>query len=350
MNYFDENILQKNDFTRIDNSNVKRQLVFTSENDITTLEDYYKNHIDSQSKTYSNTSKKSHDKRQRDVPNAPEEVDSRKAKRFIQSAVKMGQRVETITNGNHSLRHENVRASASEARSEDRIRNTDETERIREKRDNNPYQRKLDEVEDKDRQDRRSTQRDVQEETNRSWIAAGKTRKDGDTVNGDAMEESGGNPGKNPYQHRRVEERETRLLDNGAQKIGRLDRVEEKSASMETSGKPAKRLGIKANGNGRRDRHENEENPTTRRDRKKEGEDKDKNKEGTMFLNKNKEPGSKEATVSLDNAEEGRFAVNEEGKLPTNDEQRKAASTERRYDPEEARKLRVNSKCLQIFL
>ncbi|XP_029162031.1 nuclear speckle splicing regulatory protein 1-like [Nylanderia fulva] len=334
INYLDESILQEDDSPRVDNTtNVKPQLVFTTENDTATLEDHYRNHINSRSRTYSNTWKKLHDRRQRNILNAPEEVDSRKAKRF-----EMGQRAGIATdqseanNNNDSLRHKNARTPASEARSaEDHIRNTGaETEKIREERDNNPYQRKLDEVEDKDRQDRRSTQRDVQEETNRSWIVAGKTRKDEDTA-----EESSENSGENPYQHRR----ETRLLDNG--KIGRLDRFEERSPSTETSGNPAKRP---EEGN----RHENEENPTAR-GRKKEGEDKDK-KEGTMLLNKNKESGSRKATVSLDNAKEGRLAVNEEGKLPTNGEQRKAASTERRYDPEEAGKWRVNSKCLQIFL
>ncbi|KMQ92050.1 leucine-rich repeat-containing protein, partial [Lasius niger] len=341
INYSNESTLQKDDFTRIDNvNNAGLQLVSTNENDIATLEDHYKSHIGSRSKTYSSTSTKLHDKRQRNVSNASGEVDSRKAKRLIQSAIEMGHRA-NHSHGNHSLRREDTRASASGARSVDRIRNADvETGRIREKRDNNPYQRGLGEVEDKDRRDRRSTQRDVQEETNRSWIAAGKTRKDEDTENGDTVEESSGNPGKNPYQHRRVEERETRLLDNAAQKIGRLDRVEEKSVSIETSRKPAKRPEVKRDGNGRRNRHENEESPTTRRDRKKEGEDKDEEEE-TMVLNKNKEPGSKKATVSPDDTKEGRFAVNEEGKLPTNDEQPKAASTERRYDPEEARKWRI---------
>ncbi|EFN69741.1 hypothetical protein EAG_12987 [Camponotus floridanus] len=274
------------------------------------------------------------------------EDNSTKAKRFIQSAMEIDHHIGTANdqskaNGNHSLRREKTRVSAGGTRSEDRTRNTGmETERIREKRDNNPYQHRLGEVEDKDRQDRRSAQRDVQEEANRSWIAVGKTRKDGDTENGNTVEESSGNPGKNPYQQRRWEERETRLLDNRTKKIDRLDRVEEKSTSIETS-KPTKRSEVKQDGNDR-NRHENEEKPTTRRDRKEEGKDKDK-REGTMLLNKNKEPGTKKATVSLDDAEEGRFVVNEEGKLPANDEQRKAASAEKRYDLEEARKWRINN-------
>lgn len=353
MNYSSENTLQKNDFTRIDNiNNAKLQLVSPSENGITTLEDHYKNHIGSQPKTYSNTWTKLHDKRQYNVLNTLEEVDWRKAKHLIQSAIEIDHHTGIVNdqsepNGNHSLRREKTRVSAGGTRSEDRTRNT-ETERIREKRDNNPYQHRLGEVEDKDRQDRRSAQRDVQEEANRSWIAAGKTRKDGDTENGNTVEESSGNPGKNPYQHRRWEERETRLLDNGTKKIGRLDRVEEKSTSIETS-KPTKRSEVKQDRNDR-NRDENEEKPTIRRDRKKEGKDMDKKGE-MMLLNKNKEPESKKATVSLDDAKEERFAVNEEGKLPANDEQRKAAPTEKKYNLEEPRKWRINSKVFtDIFL
>lgn len=350
MNYSNENTLQRNDFTRIDNvNNARLQLVST--NGLTTLENHYKSHIGFQSKTCSNTWTKLHNKCH-NVLNTSGEDDPTKAKRFIQSAMEIDHHIGTAndqskTNGNHSLRREKTRVSAGGIRSEDRTRNTGmETERIREKRDNNPYQHRLGEVEDKDRQDRRSAQRDVQEEANRSWIAVGKTRKDGDTENGNTVEESSGNPGKNPYQQRRWEERETRLLDNRTKKIDRLDRVEEKSASIETS-KPSKRSEVKQDGSDR-NRHENEEKPATRRDRKEEGKDKDK-REGTMLLNKNKEPGTKKATVSLDDTEEGRFAVNEEGKLPANDEQRKAASAEKRYDLEEARKWRINSKCRRTF-
>lgn len=352
MNYSNENTLQKNDFIRIDNiNNAGLQLVPTTENGITTLEDHYKSHIGSQSKTYPNTSTKLHDKRQDNVLNTSGEVDPRKAEHLIQSAIEMGHGTGTANdqseaNGNPSSRHEKTGVLTGGARSEDHTKNTDtETGRIRERRENNPYQHRLGEVEDKDRQDRRLTQRDMQEEANRSWIAAGKTRKDGSTKNGNTVEESSGNPDKNPY-HRR-EERETRLLDNGTKKIGRLDRIEGKSISIETS-RPTKRPEVKQDGNDR-NRHENEENPTIHRDRKTEGKDKDR-KEGAMLLNKNKEPGSKKATVSLDDAKEGPFAVNEEGKLPTNDEQRKAASTEKRYNLEEARKWGVNSKCPQTFL
>ncbi|XP_072767279.1 uncharacterized protein [Anoplolepis gracilipes] len=344
INYSNENTLQKSDVTRVDNiNNARLQLISINENDIPTLEDHYKkSHIDSQSKIYPNTLKL-HDKRQHNVLDTLGEIDSRKAKRLIQSTIEMGHRTgitKDQSNGNHSHRHEETRVSAGEARSENRTRNTDtETGRIREKRDNNPYQHKLGEIEDKDRQDCNSTQRDVQEKTDRSWIVAGKTRKDGDMENRSTVEESSENPGKNPYQHRRGKEHETRLLDNGTKKIGRLDRVEEKSTSIETS-KPTKRPEIKQGGN-RRNRHENEENPIIHQDRKK-GEDKDK-KEETM-LNKNKEAESKKTAVLLDEAEEGRFVVNEEGKLSTNDEQRKVASIKKRYDLEEARKwLTVNN-------
>ncbi|KAL6434296.1 hypothetical protein ACFW04_006020 [Cataglyphis niger] len=301
--------------------------------------------------TYPSTTTKLHDKHQDNVLNALGEVDPKKSKRLIQSTIGKGLGTGTANdqseaNGNPSSRREKTRVSTSGARSEDYTKNIDtETARIREKRDNNPNQHRLGEVEDKDRQDRRLTQRDMQEEANRPRIAAGKTRKDGGTKNGNTVEESNGNPDKNPY-HRR-EERETRLLDNKTKKIGRLDRVEEKSISIETS-RPTKRSEVKPDGN-ERDRDENEENPTTRRDRKTEAKDKDE-KEGTILLNKNKEPGNKKVTVSLDDAKEGRFAVNEEGKLSTNNKQRKAVSTEKRYDLEEARKWKVNSKCPQTFL
>lgn len=352
MNHSSENTLQKNNFTRIDNiNNARLQLVSPSENGIATLEDHYKNHIGSQPKTYSNTWIKLHDKRQLNVLNSLGEVNSGKATHLIQSTIEINHHTgiandQSKANGNHS--REKTRVSAGGTRSEDRARNT-VTERIREKRDNNPYQHRLGEVEDKDRQDRRSAQRDVQEEANRSWIAAGKTRKDGDTENGNTMEENSGNPGKNPYQHRCWEERETRLLDNGTKKFGRLDRVEEKSTLIKTS-KPTKRSEVKQDRHDR-NRDENEEKPTIRRDREEEGKDKDK-KGGMMLLNKNKESGSKKTMVSLDDAKEGRFAVNEEGKLPANDEQRKAAPTEKRYDLEEPRRWRINSKvfCYGHFL
>lgn len=75
------------------------------------------------------------------------------------------------------------------------------------------------------------------------------------------------NPGENPYQQRRGEERETRLPDSSAEKIDRLGRVEEKSVTMEISRKPAKRL--ERDEHGRRDRRENEGNSVARGDRKK---------------------------------------------------------------------------------
>jgi len=76
------------------------------------------------------------------------------------------------------------------------------------------------------------------------------------------------NPGKNPYQHRRGEERETRSPDNSAEKINRLDRVEEKNVTIEISSKLAKRL--ERDEHDRFDRHENEENLVAHEDRKEE--------------------------------------------------------------------------------
>ena len=68
-----------------------------------------------------------------------------------------------------SLWRGKTETSAGGARSDDGTRNTDKVaERIREKRDNNPHQPEVGEVEDKNQQDRYSAQRDVQEETNRS--------------------------------------------------------------------------------------------------------------------------------------------------------------------------------------
>lgn len=242
--------------------------------------------------------------------------------------------------------------SAGGARSDGGARNTGIlAERIREERDNNPYRRERGEVEDKDRQDRhRSTRRDVEEEANRSWIVAGKRSRGGDAMEDAMAEEKAGergNPARVPYQYPRGRERETRSTDKNAG-IGRSDRVEEKSAPIELS-KPAKRLELERDGNGRRDRHENEEQqPSTRRDRKKARTDKNE-EEGTSSLSENKQTraGSRRTMNSLDDAEKGRFVVNEEEKLPASDERRRDASNDGRYNPEEVKKWRVsNSMCV----
>lgn len=142
------------------------------------------------------------------------------------------------------------------------------------------------------------------------------------------------NPGKNPYQQRRGEERETRLPDNSAEKIDRLGRVEEKSVTMEISRKPPKRL--ERDEHGRRDRREKEGYPVARGDRKKE---RDKDAEvGTPLLSKNKRPGSERTLDSAGDAEKGRSILNEEGKLPASDRKRKGASTDGGSGLEEARK------------
>ncbi|KAL6263690.1 hypothetical protein P5V15_003778 [Pogonomyrmex californicus] len=230
------------------------------------------------------------------------------------------------TNGSRSLWHEKTKTSAGEARRDDGTRNTDTVaERIREIRDNNPHQRELGEVADKSQQDRRSAQRDAQEEANRSRIAVEKGRGDRDRENVMAAEEEGEkekkesgerrNPGKNPYQQRYGEERETRLRrDNSGKKIGRLDRIEEKNVTVER--KPAKRFERES---GRRDRRENEESSVAHRDRR-------KGEEADTVLSKNKRLGSEKTLDSLGDAEKGRSTVNEEGKRPADSGKREDSS------------------------
>ncbi|KYM97300.1 hypothetical protein ALC62_12033 [Cyphomyrmex costatus] len=218
----------------------------------------------------------------------------------------------TSIGSSRSLRRgKTERWSAGGARSDGGTRNTDKVvERIREKRDNNPHQHEVGEVEDKNQQDRRSAQRDVQEETNRSSIGRKVHR----------------NPGKNPYQQRRGEERETRLPDNGAGKIDRLDRVEEKSVTIKISRKPAKRL--EPDEHDRFDRHGNEENLVAHGDRK-------------------EEEGDKDETALAGDAEEGHSALNEEGKLPTT-ESAKVRQPMVKTILGEARKRAANAKSPKI--
>ncbi|XP_077258083.1 uncharacterized protein LOC143895115 [Temnothorax americanus] len=305
-------------------------------------------------KTNQYTSTKAFDKSQRNVPGASREVDPKRIGRPIGSGIETNRRDGFIdedlseANGIRSLGREKTEMSAGGARSDDGTRNTDTlAERIREKRDNNPHQRELGEVEDKNQQDRGSAQRDVQEETNRSQIAAEKRRGDRDTEDAMAMEEDGrkeksgerGNPGENPYQQCRGEEREKRLSDNGAEKIDRLDRVEEKNVATEIPGKLAKSLEHELEDErGRRDRRESEENPVARGDRKKKKGDKDDEQADRVRLSKNKGSGSKRTTDSAGDAKKERSAVNEEGKLPASNGKRKGASTDERSDPGEARK------------
>ncbi|XP_028050908.1 DEAD-box ATP-dependent RNA helicase 42 [Monomorium pharaonis] len=337
----------------------------------TIFENCYGYHIDSRMRTSSSKSTKTCDNRQRDIEVASREVDSTRIGRPIGSGIETGHRCDEIidedlsseANGSRSLGRGKTETSAGGARSDDGTRNTDTVaERIREKRDNNPHQRELEgEVEDKNRQDRRSAQRDVQEETNRSQIAAEKRRAGRDT--GDAMaaavaaveEKKEGekkvegdgerrNPGENPYQQCRGKERETRLSDSNAEKIDRLDRVEERSVRMETSRKPAKRL--ERDEHGRRDQRENEKNPAARQNRKKEERDKDGEADATP-LSKSKDPASKRTTDSPGDAEKGRSALNEEGKLPVSNRRHKEASTERGSGSKETGE-RTAGKCTLI--
>lgn len=358
VDYSNKTAPQERDFADIHNyDNAELQLI-TANQDVTRtmFENCYKNYIKSQMKTNLNTLTKAFDKRRRNIPDTLREVDVKRTEQLIGSGIAANRGDGFIdedlseVNGICSLWRGKTEMSTGRARSDDGTRNTDTVaERIREKRDNNPHQRELGEVEDKNQQDRRPAQRDVQEETNRSHIAAKKRREGRDME--DAMtkkeeekrEKSGEreNPGKNPYQQCRGEERETRLSDNSIEKIDRLDRVEEKNVTMETSRKLAKRIGDE---HGRYDRHENEENPVARRDRKKEGRDKDKQADTMLPVSKNKRPESKRTMNSVGDAEKGCSVVNEEGKLPAGNGKRKGASTDRGNDLEEARK-RTASKC-----
>lgn len=361
-NYSNKSALQEKTFARIHNCDNTQLRLITNQNDIrTTFENInYKNHINPQMKINLNTSTKAFDKHQHNIPDISKEVDMK----IIGCPNGLG--IETNrfdgfidkdlseANGIRSLRRGKTETSAGGARSDDGTRNTDTVaERIREKRDNNPHQRELCEVEDKNRQDRRSAQRDVQEETNRSQIAAEKRRGGSDTKNTIVAKEKEerkdkngerGNPGKNPYQQRRGEECETQLSDNSAEKIDRLDRVEEKNVTMEISRKLAKRLEHELKDE--HDRHENRENLVAHRDRKKEERDKD-GQADTVRLSKNKGSRSKRTTNSTGDAEKGHSTINEEGKLPVSNGKRKGLSTNEENDLTETRKRTASTYILK---
>ncbi|XP_067205215.1 uncharacterized protein [Linepithema humile] len=262
------------------------RLISANKNDVSILlcERQCENRADFQMKTNPSSSSGARDMRQRDVSLVPAEVSAREIERPAGSVREAGHRRgigredPSEANGDRSLRRGKTEASAGGARSDGGAKNTDTlAERIRERRDNNPYRRELGEIGDKDRQDRRSAQRDVQEEgASGSRIAAGKS--DGDTGDVKTKENGAVRGDPRPYQRGRREERGTRLSDNGAEKIGRSDRAEQKSASTEISRNPAKRLAVQRDG----DRRENEEKPVAREDKKKAGSDKD---EGTTLLN-----------------------------------------------------------------
>lgn len=362
VNYFNKSAPQKRTFTGIHNCDNTELRLITNQNDTRTIfENCYKNHIDSQMKINLNTSTKAFDKHQHNIPDVSKEVDMKIIGRPNGSGIETNRLDGFIdkdlseANGIRSLRRGKTETSAGGARSDDGTRNTDTmAERIREKRDNNPHQRELCEVEDKNRQDRRSAQRDVQEETNRSQIAAEKRRGGSDTKNTivakkeeERKDKNGerGNPGKNPYQQRRGEERETQLSDNSTEKIDRLDRVEEKkNVTMEISRKLAKRLEHELEDE--HGRHENRENPVAHRDRKKEEKDKD-GQVDTVRLSKNKGSRSKRTTDSTGDAEKGHSTINEEGKLPASNGKRKGVSTNEGNNPTETRKRTASTYILK---
>lgn len=351
VNYSNQSAPQKKTFAGIHNCDNTELRLITNQNDVcTTFDNCCKNHIDSQMKINLNTSTKAFDKHRRNNPDDLKEVDVKIIGRPNGSGVETNRLDGFIdkdlseTNGIRLLRRGKTETSAGGARSDDGTRNTDTVaERIREKRDNNPHQRELGEVEDKNQQDRRSAQRDVQEETNRSQIATEKRRGGSDTKNTIVTKEEEerkdkngerGNPGKNPYQQRRGEERETQLSDNSAEKIDRLDRVEEKNVTMEISRKLAKRHEYELEDE--HGRHENREKPVTHRDRKKGERDKD-GQADTARLSKNKGSRSKRTTDSTGDAEKG-HSINEERKLPASNGKRKDMSTNEENHPTETRK------------
>lgn len=325
----------------------------TSQDDTRTIfENCHENYIDSQMETNLNTSTKAFDN-QRDTPNASTEVDLKRIGRPTGSDIETNRRDgfidEDLSKANNirSLRRGKTETSAGGARSDDGTRNTDlAAERIREKRDNNPHQRELGEVEDKNQQDHRSAQRDVQEETNRSQIAAEERRGGRDTEDAEEEKEkekkSGkyGNPCKNPYQQYHGKEHETRLSDNSLEKIGRLDRAKEKNVTMKISKKLAKRLERE---HCRRDRRENEENSTARKDKEKEERDKD-NQADTVLLSKTKGSESKRTADSAGDRVKERFAVDEERKVPASNGKRKDVLTNEEKNLGEAKKKETASK------
>ncbi|EZA61275.1 hypothetical protein X777_11981 [Ooceraea biroi] len=344
-NHSSKNTLQKKEFKKIHNTD-NAELLFSGKDNTSTLEDDSKNHDgfhNAQMKTIPRIVIEMRNKQQHNTSDSP-----RKIGRPVEAGVATDHHDGIASgdlseaNGNRSLDRGKTVTSASEARSGGGARNTGiVAERIRgEERDNNPYHRERGEVEDKDRQDRhRSARRDVEEEANRSWIAAGKRGRGEDAEDAMAEENAGerGNPGRGPYQYPCG----TRSLDNSA-RIGRGADRDEKSSPIELSGKPAKRPEMERDGNGQRDRHKNEEQPVTCRDSGRAEEDENEGK-GTTSLSENKQTraGNKRTMNSLDDAEKSRFVANEEEKLPANDEKRRAASNDGRYNSEEER-WRVN--------
>jgi len=219
--------------------------------------------------------------------------------------------------GNRSLeRGKTVTSAGIGARSEGDARNTGiVAERIRGKRDNNLYRRKL---KDKHRQARhRPARRDMEEEASRSWVA-------GKRIRGEAAEDATA-VAKTVVEHPRGKEGETRSPDNN-----RSDRL----GKMELSRKPAKRLG----------RHEE---PVTRRDRRRARGEKSE-EEGTLSLSgkKRTRTGSRTTTNLPDSAARGRSVVDEEERLSASGKKRRGASREKH--PFEQKKWRmVQSTCVK---
>lgn len=302
----------------------------------TTLEDRYENNIEFRTRANSQTFARVRDDLQRNISRAtgmldPSDVGTERPDEIADAGL-------SGTNGDRSPRRGKTEASAGGARSDGGARSADTAaERIRAVRDNNLYRGERAGPVDKDRQDRRSVQRDVEEEEEKEKArgsrpaADGKRigRSEGDTEDATAEENGGGEQrrGGSPYRRPRARERETRWPDNGMRKIGRLDPAEEE-AVLEIPRKPAKRPGLEREGNDRRDRRENEELVAARRDRRSGRRRGRHEEEGSTPVNKGKGARfeSKKTMDSLDDAEKGRRAVNEEERLPMYDEKHKGAS------------------------
>jgi len=260
------------------------------------------------------------DKQQRNISDASRKVASGSGA----TAHHDGDPSEALT-GNRSLeRGKTVTSAGTGARSESDARNTGiVAERIRGKRDNNPYRR---EPKDKHRQARhRPARRDMEEEASRSRVAAGKRTRGGDAEDTTAAAKNAverDNLGSGSYRYPRGREGQTRSPDNS-----RSDRM----GKMELSGKPAKRLA----------RHENEEPKTARRNRRRARAEKSEG-ERTVSLSENKRTrtGSRTTTNPPDNATRGRPVVNKE--------ERECGGALRERQQSEQKKCRiVNSTCVR---
>jgi len=286
---------------------------------------------------YARVAAETRDKQQRNVSDAARKVASANDATGHRDGFANENPSEALV-GNRSLeRGKTVTSTDTGARSDADARNTGiVAERIRGKRDNNPYRR---EPKDKHRQARhRPARRDVEEEANRSRVAAGKRTRGGDEEGATVAAKKAverGNPDRSSYRYPRGKKAgkgETPSLDNS-----RSDR----SGKMELSRKPAKNPGPERLG-----RRENQE-PVTRREKRRARRGKDEDEERTVSLSENKRTraGSKTTMNPPDNPARNRSVVNKEERLSERGEKRKGASRERHQSEKKWRI--VNSTCVK---